>query len=212
MELPADSGLYQELPVNESVPVQPDSIIACFRDGKEASFYAMLLEVKQPIPGKRKAFTHVNNVGHTFITLIKYNRDGSIVSRSFGFYPHKTWILSGTPLHPSAPSVFKDDSRHDWDEAAGRLLSYQQFHSILSVISSYSGRRYQLNHRNCSDFGLEAARAGGIDVRDAVGHWPLGHGKNPGSAGQSLLEGKLADIGLNPSDGLLVIDNITGPR
>lgn len=210
--LPADSGLYRELPVGESLPVQPDSILAGFGDGKEASFYAMLLEVKQPIPGKRKAFTHFNNVGHTFITLIKYNRDGSTVSRSFGFYPHKTWVLSGTPLRPSAPSVFKDDSRHEWDEAVGKHLSYRQFYSILSVLKSYRCQRYQLNHCNCSDFGLEAAWVGGIGVWDAAGHWPLGYGNNPGSAGQSLLEGKLANIGPNPSDGLLVIDNITGPR
>jgi hypothetical protein len=208
MELPRDSGYYREAPVAESIPVRPDSIIAGFTDGREASFYALLFQVKQPIPGKRKAFTHINNVGHSFITLIKYNRDGSIVSRSFGFYPHKKGILSATPLHPSAASVFKDDSRHQWDEAAGKLLSYLQFQSVLRVLKSYDAQRYHLNHRNCTDFGLEAAGAGGISVRNAIGNWPLGHGNNPGSAGQSLLEGKLADISPNPSEGLLVVDNI----
>jgi hypothetical protein len=206
--LPKDSGLYREMPVTQSVQADPDSLIADFGDGKESGFYAMLLEVKQPVAGKRKAFVHFSNVGHTFVTLIKYNRDGSIVSRSFGFYPRKTGILSATPLHPSASSVFKDDSRHEWDEAVGRLLSLQQFEAILRVLKSYDRRRYHLSHSNCTDFGLDAAWAAGIGVRDAIGRWPLGHGNNPGSAGQSLLEGKLADVGQIPSDGLLMIDNI----
>jgi hypothetical protein len=211
-ELPIDSGLYREMPIAESVPIDPDSLISSFGDGKEAAFYAMLLEIKQPVAGKRKAYTHLNNVGHTFVTLIKYNRDGSIVSRIFGFYPQKTGILSATPFQPSARSVFKDDSRHDWDEAAATLLSFRQFEAILRVVKSYDHRRYHLNHSNCTDFGLEAAWAGGISVQDASGHWPLGHGNNPGSAGQSLLEGKAATICANPSDGLLIIDNFTRSR
>jgi len=212
MELPRDSGIYRQLPVAESVPVDPDSIVAAFGDGKEAAFYALLLEVKQPVPGKRKAFKFLNNVGHTFITLIKYNQDGSIVSRSFGFYPRKAGVFSATPFDPSAPSVFKDDSHHEWDEAAGRILTFQQFRTVLKVLKSYDRRRYHLNYRNCTDFGLDVARSGGIGVWDAAGNWPLGHGNNPGSAGQSLLEGKLADISPAPADGLLVIDNRTGHR
>jgi len=206
-ELPGDSACYHELPVAESAPAQPNSIIASFADGRETSFYALLLEVKQPVPGRRRAFTHINNVGHTFITLIKYNRDGTIVSRSFGFYPHKKGILSATPLHPSAPSWIKDDSRHDWDESAGKLISYRQFTEILRLLRSYHRRSYHLSHNNCTDFGLALAQAAGICVQDTAGRWPLGYGNNPGSLGQSLLEGKVADTGTGP-DELFVVDNL----
>jgi hypothetical protein len=215
VELPQDSAFYQELSLAGSIPVQPDSIVAGYNDGKEVVFYALLLEVKQPVPGKRKAFTHINNVGHTFITLLKYNRNGSIVSQSFGFYPRKSGILSATPFNPSAASVFKDDSRHEWDEAAGKILSYQQFQDVLRVLTSFAGLRYNLNHRNCTDFGLEAARAGGLAVWSSTGHWPLGHGNNPGSAGQSLLEGRLVGtdaIPGNPGYGPLMIDNLDVAR
>lgn len=205
--LPQDSGYYHELPVAESVPLSPDSVIAAFADGKETEFYAVLLEIKQPFPGKRRAFTHINNVGHTFITLVKYNRDGTIVSRSFGFYPRKAHILSGTPLHPSAPSVFKDDSRHEWDEAAGRLLSCRQFNRMLDVLQSYAHRRYHLNRTNCTDFGLDMARVAGIEVRETAGRWPLGRGNNPGAAGQSLLEGKMSAPGVVRKEELLVLTN-----
>jgi hypothetical protein len=206
-ELPGDSGLYRVLPVAESVPIEVDSLIAGFRDGRVADFYAVLLEIKQPSAGKRKAYAHINNVGHSFITLIKYNRDGSIVTRSFGYYPQKSGFLSATPLQPSARGVFKDDSRHDWDEAAARLLSSGQFEAILQVLKSYDHRRYHLNRSNCTDFGLDAALVAGIAVGETSGSWPLGHGNNPGSAGQSLLEGKVADLGAS-SEGLLMIDNI----
>ncbi len=205
--LPTDSALYRELPTIASIPVLPDSIVAGFHDGKEAAFYAMLLEVKQPTPGKRKAYRHINQVGHTFITLLKYNTDGSIVSQTFGFYPRKTWILSATPFDPTAPSLIKDDSHHEWDEAAGKLITARQFSSMLDVLQSYAHRHYNLNHRNCTDFGLEVAQAGGIKVWDAKGSWPLGYGNNPGSAGQSMLEGKVADTTLFRSDSLMVIDN-----
>lgn len=207
--LPGDSLFYRYLPAADSEPVALDSIVAAFSDGKDVSFYALLLEVKQPVPGKRKAFTHINNVGHTFITLLKYNQDGTIVCRSFGFYPRKKGILSATPFHPSAPAVVKDDARHEWDEAAGRLLSYRQFQDILITLAAYHLGRYHLNHNNCTDFGLAAAHAAGITVSETRGHWPFGQGNNPGSAGQSLLEGKVTAMETT-AEGLFVMENVPG--
>jgi hypothetical protein len=162
-----------------------------FEDGKTASSYAFLLYVKQPLPGKRKSFTGINNVGHTFITLIKYNTDNTYVSRSFGFYPKKRGFLSATPFHPGAPSVFKNDSLHEWDEAVGRFISYRKFQRIIRIIKRYNLREYDLNQNNCTNFGLNVAMIAGISIRETRGHWPLGKGSNPANAGQSILEGKI---------------------
>src|ERR1700712_3676600 len=96
----------------ESKAITYQRIRQTFDDGKKAVAYAMLFHVKQPVRGKRKIFV-LNNVGHTFITLIKYNSDSSVVCRSFGFYPKKEFLLDATPLFPSAQSVFKDDSLHN---------------------------------------------------------------------------------------------------
>ena len=168
-------------------------ILMAFDDGKTASSYALMVHVKQPIPGKRKSFTRINNVGHMFITLIKYNTDSTVVCRSFGFYPNKSNILSATPFHPSSPSIVRDDSEHEWDEAAGKFISARRFKKILNTLQSYDRKNYHLSHNNCTDFGLTMARLGGIDIAGAIGHWPLGKGNNPGSAGQSMLEGKLSN-------------------
>jgi hypothetical protein len=209
--LPPDSSFYRGEPVEESVPVCIDSIRGAFADGKEAVAYALLVAVKQPSPGKRKAFTHFSNVGHTFITLIKYNRDSSAVCRSFGFYPKKSGALDATPLHPGARSVIKDDSRHEWDELAGKFITGKQFSKIIEVLQSYDHKIYNLNHSNCTDFGLTMALVGGIRIDGTTGRWPLGRGNNPGAAGQSLLEGRVGNAGPEDAEPLFVAsDHVPG--
>jgi hypothetical protein len=195
-----------------SGPIKIADLLAAFEDGKEAAYYAILAEVKQPVPGKRKAFTHINNVGHMFITLIKYNKDGSTVCRSFGFYPRKSTLFSATPLCPHSPSVVKDDAGHDWDEAAGKFISARRFKKIVDILRTYDHKFYDLNHNNCTDFGLTIARLGGIEIADATGHWPLGRGNNPGSAGQSLLEGKVSNIDEADAFPLFMSSNIPAQR
>lgn len=195
-----------------SPPVNIADVLASFHDGRQASSYALLVEVKQPVPGKRKSFTDINNVGHMFITLIKYNRDNSFVCRSFGFYPHKSNLLSATPLHPSSPSVVKDDAGHDWDEIAGKFISAKRFEKIIATLQSYDHKTYHLNRNNCTDFGLTMARIGGIDISNTVGRWPLGKGNNPANAGQSMLERMLINTDSEFSDPLFVSNNIPLPN
>ena len=196
----------------QSEPIKMADLLAAFEDGKEAADYAILAEVKQPVPGKRKAFTRINNVGHMFITLIKYNKDKSTVCRSFGFYPRKSTIFSATPLCPHSPSVVKDDAGHDWDEAAGKFISARRFKKIVGILRTYDHQFYDLNHNNCTDFGLTIARLGGIEIADARGHWPLGRGNNPGSAGQSLLEGKVSNTDEADAFPLFMSSNIPAQR
>lgn len=177
-----------------STPIHVSHLLAAFDDGKAATDFAMIVHIKQPIPGRRKAFTHINNVGHTFITLIKYNVDHSVVARSFGFYPHKKGLLSATPFHVKAPSDIKDDAAHEWDESVGKFMSAERFQRILDLLARYDHMIYDLNHNNCTDFGLQAAALGGIRILESHGTWPLGRGNNPANAGQSVLEGKVENI------------------
>lgn len=191
-----------------STPIQVSQLLAAFDDGKAATEFAMIVHVKQPIPGRRKAFAHINNVGHTFVTLIKYNTDHSVVARSFGFYPHKKGFLSGTPLHAKAPSDFKDDAAHEWDESVGKFISAERFRHILDLLARYDHMVYDLNHNNCTDFGLQAAALGGIRILETSGRWPLGRGNNPANAGQSVLEGKVENIDPGYKDSLFLSYNV----
>jgi hypothetical protein len=181
---------YSTIPSMESPPVLFSDIQSSFRDGKTASSYAIIVHVKQPVPGKRKAFCHFNNVGHTFITLIKINNDNNSVSRSFGFYPAKQAFLSATPVHPGDVAVIKDDAFHPWDETVAKFISEKKFNRILSNLEKFSRKGYNLNRNNCTDFGLSEALIAGINIKETGGSWPLGRGNNPANAGQSLLEKK----------------------
>jgi hypothetical protein len=195
----------------KSIPIKGPQIWTSFDDGKPASSYAMIVHVKQPIPGRRRSFTHINNVGHMFITLIKYNNDNTVVSRSFGFYPLKTSIFSGTPLHPGSASVFKDDGGHDWDEVVGKFISGKRFQKIIEIVQRYDHLTYNLNRNNCTDFGLVLASVGGISITDTRGTWPLGKGNNPANAGQSILEGKFRNIDGDYFEPLFVSSNTPAP-
>ncbi|MGZ3873936.1 MAG: hypothetical protein ACXVJD_13520 [Mucilaginibacter sp.] len=168
------------------------SINSIFNDGKTTATYAMLFHVKQPVPGKGKIFLWANT-GHTFITLIKYNKDSTYVSASFGFYPVKEQLLSATPLAPTTSATFRDDSGHKWDEVLGRFISRRKFEKILALASDYQCREYNLNSNNCTDFGIQAAAIAGIKVIETSGKWPLGKGNNPGITGQSILQGNFID-------------------
>jgi hypothetical protein len=193
---------------NDSEPVNNADITGSFNDGKNAVAYAMIIQVKQPVPGKRKAFTHLNNVGHMFITLIKYNADSTAVSRSFGFYPDKENLFSATPLVPVSPSVFKDDELHDWDEFIGKFISAKRFEKVIRLVRHFENRTYHLSNNNCTDFGLYAADVAGITINGTHGKWPLGHGNNPANAGQSILEGKFVNADTGNGEGLFVCANV----
>jgi hypothetical protein len=176
-------------PLLESPLVQAENIRCSFEDGKTGISWAIIIHIKQPIHGSRKAFTKINNVGHTFITLIKMNSDNSAVTRSFGFYPAKKYFLSATPVGPGDDPVFKDDARHPWDETIGKFITEKKFNRILANLEKFNRSRYNLNKNNCTDFALTEAMLAGFDIKQTAGRWPLGKGNNPANAGQSLLEG-----------------------
>jgi hypothetical protein len=198
--LAADSDSYKYAGREvKSQPVQLANIIDPFDDGKKASAYALLIHISQPVSGKRRIFVKLSKVGHTFITLIKYNADSTSVSRSFGFYPKKEHFLSASPLFPTTGSVFKNDAQHSWDETVGKFISERRFKRILKVIKQYDQKNYNLNKNNCTDFGLSLAGTAGISILYTRGSWPLGRGNNPASAGQSVLEGKVLNMDNNQS-------------
>ena len=189
----------------ESKPIDNKvDITECFFDGKVAIGYGLMVHVKQPQSGKRKVFAKISNVGHTFVTLIKFNADSTTLSRSFGFYPKKDNLLSATPLIPTSTSVFKDDSQHEWDEVVGKFISKKKFDRILSLVKEYKCKKYNLNSNNCTDFGLDIAAIAGIKIKETKGTWLFGKGNNPANVGQSILEGKVKDE--KDKNELLIID------
>ncbi|WP_413669608.1 hypothetical protein ACEN9X_06415 [Mucilaginibacter sp. Mucisp86] len=176
----------------KSKSITYNRILNTFNDGKKAAAYALLFHVKQPKPGKPTVFVRANT-GHTFITLIKYNTDSTTVSVSFGFYPKKDNIFSATPWEPETSGTFKNDEAHKWDEVMGKFITERRFKRILKLTQQYDGLEYHLSKNNCTDFALQAASYAGFGVTNSKGSWPLGHGNNPGTTGQSIIAGGIYD-------------------
>jgi hypothetical protein len=197
-----DDPLLEKSPV-----INCNDVINEFRDNKHAFAYAVLVHIKQPVPGRKDIFVKLNRVGHTFITLVKFNTDSSIVTKSFGFYPVKGGFLTATPLIPSSNSEIRNDSLHDWDEIVGKFISAGRFENILTFINGAAGKTYNLNHNNCTDFGLKIASLANIAITDTKNHWPLGYGNNPATTGQSILRGKYRNEDTQSQQGLFACSN-----
>ncbi|MDP3393767.1 hypothetical protein [Sediminibacterium sp.] len=191
----------------ESERIQPETIVEAFLDQKEATHYALAILIKQPIPGQKNTNTGLGEVGHSFISLIKYNKDQSAICKSFGFYPEEGQLIPVNPLIPTALSVIKDDSYHNWDQLLGKFVSKDQFEKILEYIDHNIANEYHLSDYNCSDFALTIAQLGNIQIDNTVGYWPLGKGDNPGYIGQSILGGKYFNLDTKTKEGLFTCSN-----
>lgn len=199
--------IQEQLRNEESTPVVLDSVLYAFDDGKKAGSYALVIHIKQPVTGKKKLFTHFTDVGHMFITLIKYNEDETVVSQTFGLYPETGFLFSATPLFPKTEPLYKNDAKHNWDELLGKFISGDQFNKILGYIDQTGNNAYHLNSNNCSDFALTIATIAGIEISDTKGSWPLGSGNNPAFAGQSVLAAKYKNFETNSREGILACTN-----
>lgn len=191
----------------ESEPVDPFSIVDAFLDNKVAHHYAILLLIKQPIAGQKKTNTGLGEVGHSFISLIKYNEDQSAVIKTFGFYPEAGLFIPVNPIAPKAKSIIKDDSFHDWDQLLGKMVKKEQFEQILEYLDHNISNEYHLSNYNCSDFAITLAKIANIEIQDTEGPWPLGRGDNPAYMGQSILGGKYLNQETKSKEGLFTCSN-----
>jgi len=187
--------------------VNSESVIDAFADNKKGSAYAVAIHIKQPVAGKKKAFFKLGQVGHMYITLIKFNEDKTVVSKTFGFYPQKGSLFPVNPLFPSIQATLKNDAVRNWDEMIGRFVTQKNFTRILSFIDESLDKDYHLSKFNCSDFALGVAGLADIQIEETSGTWPLGRGNNPGCAGQSVLSGKFKNLETNSLRGLFACTN-----
>lgn len=179
----------------------PKTLIAqikkMFADSKKTLSYSFTLYVDQPKAGSRHLkWTVTDGVGHTFISLTKRNTDGSKVTQTFGYYPAGD---GGRPWQPAADgSVFKNNSEHSFDEAITVNISKGQFDLVIELADGLERNNYNLNIRNCTDFGTAAASLVGVEIKEKWGNWPFGSGFNPASVGQSIFERKVKNHNTNP--------------
>ncbi|TWR27515.1 hypothetical protein FPZ43_13655 [Mucilaginibacter pallidiroseus] len=187
----------------KSAPINYSTVAQVFEDGKTANGYAIIVHIRQPVPGKAKVHKLANS-GHSFITLMKFNSDTTTTTLSFSYYPKHQHPFAGTPLFPMSHGTLKNDAGYDTDELVAKAIDKIAFDSLLALTQRYSQSRYNLNKHNCTDFTLDAAKIAGINIIETKGSWPLGKGNNPGITGQSILQGKLYNTATGSTDGLFI--------
>ncbi|MBB5638498.1 hypothetical protein HDE68_004430 [Pedobacter cryoconitis] len=187
--------------VNDNKPkIDPEKYIRCFNDGKPAKEYKMTIYINQPNPGSNDQWTsdinsnigqgfitpggQIFNVGHTFVSFIKVNTDGSSVTQVMGFYPGGLGLKS--------PGIVKDDGGHAYNVSYTSSVTVDQFNlSLNTVINDSKNTVYNLGNYifggveyNCTD--AASAWMGNAGIRLPAGVARGLFTNTPGDYGQVL--------------------------
>ena len=122
------------------------------------------------------------DVGHTFVHLLKKNKDGSTAEITVGFYPSK----EVDPMKPEVKGMLIHDKGHAAEVKATKKVTHDQFFKAVKYIEDQGSATYNLNTYNCTDFGICVAGAAGWNISSQRGKWPFGGGHNPGDLGEDL--------------------------
>jgi hypothetical protein len=123
------------------------------------------------------------DVGHAFITV----DDGKGNTETVGFYP-ETGSHAIPCIDATVPGELRNDATHPSDVSRTYPLTHEQYDNIRDYVSQVQNHPpdYDLNDYNCTDFAIEAARRGGVNLPDTRGSWLCGGGSNPGHLGEHL--------------------------
>jgi hypothetical protein len=140
--------------------------LKCFSNSSN-SMYKLAISVDQPISGSSAPMNPVavgkHIVGHTFVTLTQIDKSsGATTQRTLGLYP----LYGGNIITPNVPAVFGDDSEYSggWDVQLTFQITGSEMMQIVNYIPSYTNVNYDLNNRNCGNFGLDVLGKIGISV------------------------------------------------
>ena len=135
--------------------------------------------------------------GHCFIG-IRQNGNESI----FGFYPK-----DGPKDEGPNNSALGDDSGGEFDVSITINISEEELRNILVYTFNYPNT-YDLSDFNCTDFAIQLAALGGLNLPDTYKEWPNGGGSCPGQLGQDIRNMTLPEGVLRDTSGGDAPDNM----
>lgn len=182
-------------PLSKSITpeeVEEEGFTAPFRDGRAATSYEIHVYVNQPGEGgdmdvfEGNGITSIVDPGHSFLRLVRHNADGTTVDKTIGFYPEGHVNKPTKKGESVAPGGLRDDTNAEYDVSISETIDESGFNNILDYIDANKEAEYNLDEYNCTDFVIQAARAGGFYLPDSKGYWPGGGGSNPGHLGEGV--------------------------
>ncbi len=144
-----------------------DKYLECFTDDANSS-YRLTVSVDQPVAGSNAYMDFQAQwgdkfvVGHAYLTLTQTRGDGSVISRTIGFYPDGMVL----PFSPSSGPAYNDDSFYPrgWDVQATFTLNGPEMMQVTSFVGQYGNQNYNLINRNCGNMCTGALGILGIGV------------------------------------------------
>lgn len=135
----------------------------------------LTIYVNQPIANSDRVVSNSGDVGHTYINITQGNNRSS-----FGFYPEN----SGKP-GTTDNGAYGDDAGADFDVSISIEISSSQLNAIMNYITN-NNNGYDLYDYNCTDFALDIAELGGLNLPDTYSSYGTKGGSNPGCLGQDI--------------------------
>lgn len=180
----------------------------CFNRGSN-SLYRIILYIDQPVAGTRALIADKygntdplsvdltsKTVGHTWITFEETTSNGSIVRRSFGFWPQ----TSVTPVNPRARAILGNDEEREYDVNLEIGLTPTAFLSLLEDCSKGNAEMYDLNTNNCTGWALDKIyKHTSVALPKTLDTWAFGsgNGPTPGNLGEDIRQMNLSLISGN---------------
>lgn len=156
--------------------IDPKKETNCFNQAEGAT---LTVFVEQPRPGTRDV-NGPNQVGHTFIGI---QQNGT--SRFIGYYPDSPMAS----LIGSQDGELHSNENSNFNVSISISIGANQLASVITYINNYP-QTYNLNKFNCTDFAIEVANRGGLNLPETIGTYNYGigtfSGHNPGDLGEDI--------------------------
>lgn len=137
-----------------SSPISLEKELEVFNTDNLHAVYRITIGADVPNNKKPMRLMYNQETGHVFLILQKINSvTGDTIHKVFGFYPHKQQL--SIFFKREVRSTIKDNSSREHDIELSRILTQEQFESVLKLSVQYSQKKYNLNTFNCYDFALK---------------------------------------------------------
>lgn len=153
-----DKTMNIEVEPNDNSPIKVSDYTKCFSTVPDANAtYQITLYADIPVngdPGQLFNYS-TGEVGHSFVQLRKVSGNAS-VQQNIGFYPVTGWKSLSSA---NVDSKMVDNAGHEFNSSLTASVSSTEFQAALNEAQSISGRDYNIETWNCTDFALAVFNA-----------------------------------------------------
>ncbi len=153
-----DKTMNIEVESNDDSPIKVADYTKCFSTVPDANAtYQITLYADIPVngdPGQLFNYS-TGEVGHTFVQLRKSSGSTS-VQQNIGFYPVTGWKSLSSY---NVDSKMVDNAGHEFNSSLTASVSSTEFQAALNEVQTISGKDYNIETWNCTDFALAVFNA-----------------------------------------------------